>query len=217
MSGDYGSMQTRIADELGRNDLAASLLNATVTPIQNAIQSAITQYEHERFWFNEARATTSTVAPVSGVGTSAYALPTDVVEIDTLSVTRNDTRTWLDEMPWTGIDALLGTTTSFGQPLYYAVYQQEFWLYPIPDAAYTLTLSYVKKLSTLSASTDTNAWMVEGEPLIRTRAKVLLLIETIKDPDGAGSLEALEQDILQRLRSRSGKLIATGHIRPFEF
>jgi hypothetical protein len=217
MANDLGTMVTRIGEELGRSDLATSVLNPTVSPIQNAIQSAILQYEHERFFFNEARATASTTAPVAGVGTSAYALPTDCLELDTLSITSNGSRYELDVGRWSDVDAWIGITTGFGLPRLYAIYEDQLWVYPVPDAVYTMTLAYLKKLSALSATTDTNAWMVEAEALIRTRAKVLLLLETIKDPETAGSLEALEQDILQRLRSRSSKLSSTGRIRPTEF
>jgi hypothetical protein len=213
----YLQLQTRICDELGRNDLLTSTLNSSVSPVQNAILSAIFQYEPERFWFNQTRATASTTAPVASVGTPNYALPTDCLELDTVSVTVNGNRYPLEQVPWPTIDDLTGVTVGFGRPLMFAVYQQQLWIYPEPDAAYTLTLSYLQKLTTLSASSDTNAWTTHAEGLIRTRAKVLLYLETIKDPDKAASLEALEQDLLTKLRARSAKYVSTGHVKPTEF
>jgi hypothetical protein len=217
MVATFGDMQTRISDDLGRNDLLTSTLNGTVSPIANAIQSAIKHYESERFWFNEARATASTTAPVASVGTPNYALPTDCIEFDSLSLTVNGTRYALEQAPWSDIDELVGITAGFGAPNLYALYADQIWLYPVPDAVYTLTLSYLKSLSALSANSDTNAWVVEAEALIRTRAKVLLMLEVTKDPEGAAGLEALEQDLLTRLRSRTGRIVGTGHVRPTEF
>jgi hypothetical protein len=213
----YLQLQTRICDELGRNDLLVSTLNASVSPVQNAILSAIDQYAHERFWFNTARATATTTAPVASVGTPNYALPTDCLELDTVSVTVNGARYPMQAVPWPTIDDLTGVTVGFGKPLMYAVYDEQIWLYPEPDAAYTLTLSYLQELTALSASSDTNAWTTDAEGLIRTRAKVLLYLETVKNPEAAASLEALEQDLLQKLRAKTGKLISTGRIRPTEF
>lgn len=217
MAGDFGTMQTNICDELGRNDLLTSTLNPSVSPVANAIQRAIRYYESERLWFNEARAVSTTTAPVSGVGTPNYALPSNLIELDNIEITVNSRRYDLDAAPWDTVNALIGASASFDRPRLHATYQQQFWLYPVPDAAYVLTISYLKTLSTLSVSADTNAWMVEGAALIRTRAKVLLLLETIKAPEQAASLEALEQDLLTRLRARTGRIVGTGHVRPSQF
>lgn len=62
----YGDMQARIADELARTDLAAE--------IQNEIQTAISYYENERFWFNEGQWTFNTVN-----AQELYALPVQFV------------------------------------------------------------------------------------------------------------------------------------------
>lgn len=213
----FGIMATNISDELGRNDLLTSTLNPTVSPVANAIQRAIKYYESERLFFNEARAVSTTTAPVSNVGTPNYALPSNLIELDNIEVTVNSKRYDLDVKPWDTINALIGVSASFDRPRLYALYQQQFWLYPVPDAAYVLTVSYLKTLSTLSVSGDTNAWMVEGEALIRTRAKVLLLLETIKAPEQAAPLEALEQDLLTRLRARTGRIVGTGHVQATQF
>src|ERR1700741_1945577 len=56
ISDTYGGLQNRIADELGaRTDLLTPLAgsNLTLSPIQNAIQSAIAKWEREPFYFNE--------------------------------------------------------------------------------------------------------------------------------------------------------------------
>src|ERR1700686_4097879 len=55
---DYGTMQNRIADELGgRADLLANSPGMTSSPIQLAIQDAISYFTDDRFYFNELRQT----------------------------------------------------------------------------------------------------------------------------------------------------------------
>jgi hypothetical protein len=56
ISANYITLQQQIADELGdRQDLLTPLSDSSLTlsPIQNAIQSAISTWEREPFYFNE--------------------------------------------------------------------------------------------------------------------------------------------------------------------
>lgn len=56
ISADYITLQRRIADDLGdRQDLLAPLAGSalTLSPIQAAIQSAVSKWERESFYFNE--------------------------------------------------------------------------------------------------------------------------------------------------------------------
>lgn len=56
--GTYGHMQARIADEV--------LGGATTTQIQGAIQDAISDYQDQRFWFNECRFDQAPLTDASG-------------------------------------------------------------------------------------------------------------------------------------------------------
>jgi len=47
-------------------------------------------------------------------------------------------------------------TTETGTPTHYYVWQDAFYLFPIPDKAYTLNLKYFSYLTDLSTGTDTN-------------------------------------------------------------
>lgn len=204
MSGDFGTMQNRIADELARSDLTAQ--------IQNAIQSAILFHESERFWFNEGESTAATAA-----GTQAYAVPSDFLEADQLTVTVSGSRTPLCLRPWAWMRAVSQTTTSTGRPTDWSYYADQLWLYPVPDSSYTLTLSYLKRLSALSGAGDSNAWMTEGEELIRTRAKSDLFAHVIRDFDEALAMKQLEQDALAKLRAKAGAKLSTGRLLPTGF
>ena len=58
-----------------------------------------------------------------------------------------------------------GTVT--GEPEQYSRYADKIRLYPIPAAVYTMSMSYIYKLTELAQDADTNAWMTECEELIR--------------------------------------------------
>ena len=198
----YGTMQTRIADELARSDLTSQ--------IKLAIQSAIAHYSGKRFWFNEAQATAST-----SDGTEYYAVPNDFQSIDSLRITVNGTTYTLESQPWVWMDEAQSNSAYKGQPIYYAIYAQQFRLYPIPDAVYTLKLSYQKALGSLSADGDTNAWMVEGERLIRMRAKWDLFSNVIRtEPDEEAKCKAAENDELAELQGRTVSQLSVGRIIP---
>ena len=74
---DYGTMQTRISNELSRGNLSSE--------IQNAIISALRFYKRNMFRFNSARATATTTADIE-----YYGLPDDFIELDTMTLTQNN-------------------------------------------------------------------------------------------------------------------------------
>lgn len=205
----YGGMIARIADEIARPELAAR--------IPEAIQSAIRYYEASRFWFNEGESTASTI-----IGQPNYAMPDDFVEADILTLTEadQDYRYILKRRPWhwyRGNDVNTDTTSRPGNWAYYA---DQIWLYPRPDQVYTLTISFLQRLATLSDYSDTNDWMTHGEELIRARAKKSLFayrLEQEDDPAKAGMFERkviacdqLETRSFKNLRAKSEAKIASG-------
>ncbi len=159
----YGIMQDRIANEVARSNLASE--------IRDAIQSAIRHYQGERFWFNENTATFLTVAGQEYYGAPAHADIPNIVEMDAAKVTVNGIDSPLAPRDFAYLDAVRGSTAHRGAPTDYAIYNQQIRLYPVPDAVYTCTAAYVRLLGTVSQTASANAWFVEGEELIRSRAK----------------------------------------------
>ncbi len=196
---DLGTMIARINDELANPSVAAR--------IPNAVQAAIRFYESQRFWFTEGESTASTV-----VSQQPYAMPTDFLEADYLTVTRSGIRYPLKRRPWSwlrrqDIDGNLETL-----PKNWSYFADQMWLYPIPDQVYTLTLSYLKRLAALVNFADTNEWMIGGEELIRTRAEWDLMFHTAKDYQAAAMLAVAVDDALDNLRGKSEQKIATGRL-----
>lgn len=155
----YETIKTTIANDINRTDLSAE--------ISRAVQASIKFYENERFWFNETRA-----IAVTTDGTEYYDLPSSAVAIDSFTITINNNEYPLEAVGYLQIEqTYVPSTTYTGHPQIYALYDQKFRLYPIPDDSYTCRVSYVEQLSALSASSDANAWTETGaEEMIRYRA-----------------------------------------------
>ena len=197
----YQIMRARIADELARDDLTSQ--------IQDAIKSAIAFYQNETFWFNQALDTSTSTVTAS----QSYNLPSDFLFSSMLESTESSTRSEVEPVSWRRFREL-DNNSDQGSPLYYTLFGDGYRLWPTPDKTYSMELSYTKMLATLSASTDTNAWMTHGEMLIRGRAKADLLTNVIRDFDEAAAMKLLELEALRRLRGRhTGRVIGTGRLR----
>ena len=155
----YVTMRTRIADELLDS---GALTNAQ---INNAILTAIKHYERKEWWFNQKVGTFSTVAAQELYTSSDLADIPKMVLIQSMLIGASSTT----KKPLTNLDNKniedLQDGSVTGEPEYYARYADKIRLYPIPSAVYTVTASYIYKLTALSADGDTNAWTDECEEL----------------------------------------------------
>lgn len=181
----FGVMQARIADEIARTDLT--------TQIKDAIKTAIKKYERRRYYFNQKVDTTfSTVADQEYYGSAALADIPDIAEIDSATVTLTGVKSPLDEFDHSLIDSLQNGQVT-GTPEAYSYAAQKIRLYPIPSGVMTITLSYIYRFATLSLDADTNAWMTDGEELIRCAAKAELYEHTIRNAGAADRMRALAE------------------------
>lgn len=200
---DYGTMQARIADELTRTGLTAQ--------IKTAILSSIDYYKRQSFRFNQTRATTTLVA-----SQEYYGLPSDFIEMDTAVIVDGTSKFLMDERSHYWIDDHLFSTSYTGRPYVLAVQADQFRVYPAPDSSsYSVILTYTRKLTTPSASTDSTAWFTDGEELIRLRAKGDLLANIIRGPEAfqeAQFLRAREEEVLRGLRIAYKRSISSGRI-----
>lgn len=204
---DLATLKSRIASDLRRSDLT--------TDIAYAIADAVAEYQGRRFAFNQTRDTFLTVA-----GTDFYVsgedpedIPDDIAELDTVSITvSGDTRP-VYPASHALLERLISNTTSRGQPSAYAWYQNKLRLYPVPDAAYTITLSYLQKIDAPSSDGDSNAWTTEAETLIRACAKKILCRDVLRNQERAALAEAAEATVFRRLK-REARQLETGDLQP---
>ena len=213
----FATMKLRIVDETVRDDLTATQLN-------NAINDAIRQWEGERFVFNEKRYQILTVADQEYYDLAGPTLLTSagaavetgelLLELDDITATVNSqpyrlnqrTQRWFNEH---------SLTTYTGQPNDYTIYGNQLRIFPVPDAVYTLDLSGMGRLgpNPLSADVHTNAWMTEGEALIRHHAKMLIYRDVLRDNEGAGLAVEGMKEAEHHLKRKMAAKAYTGRIK----
>lgn len=191
----YLDMRTRIADELNRTDLTAQ--------ISKAVLSAIAKHERQRFYFNQKTATFATVADQEYYAAAAHADIPTLVTIMAATVTNSGVKSPLRVVPFDAIDDEQDGSIK-GAPTVLAYFAQQVRLYPIPDAAYTVTMAYHYRLTTLSADADTNAWTNDAEELIRRAAKRIIHTDIERDLEAATVAAQAEAEALDTLDPGDG-------------
>lgn len=212
----YITMINRISNEVGGVSTASTTTSPTLAEIKAAILSAIDNYTRMPFYFLQSRSSTfSTVASQEYYGAADLAAIPDISQIDALTITVNSTLTPLERRSFDYIDARNSTSTITGRPADYCYYAKQIRLSPIPDDAYTVRIAGYIRLAELSADADTNAWLTDGERLIRHRASYDLWSSVLSDDSRAATARQNEMSALRELimegnmRSTSGRVRAT--------
>lgn len=179
----YGDMQSRIADELIASDLT--------TQIQRAIQTAIKRYERRKLYFNQGIYTWTLTGAQEFYGAAAQANIPNLITIMYMGGLFGGSWTTINIGDAAQMDsAQTGYITSF--PTYAAYISEQLRFFPIPDQAYSVKYAIHYRLTALSVDADTNAWMDDGEELIRQETKFIMATDVLYD-DG----------IAQRARARA--------------
>lgn len=186
-------MKARIASELRRSDLTSQ--------IASAITTAIEAYQHERFGFSESRELTfDTVASQEFYTASDDADIGLIKKIDHVHV-------YVGDMPYEmcpetpeRIELLSTNGTASGTPLSYCWFAKKFRVYPIPSEAYTIRITGTFKVAAPATDEETdNDWMLEGERLIRSRAKYEIALHVLRDMDLAQAMTTAIQEAKNQL------------------
>lgn len=176
-----GEVQDRINnDYLNRTDLTAET--------KRAIAGAVRFYERQRFWFNETVTTMVTVA-----GNGEIAVPANFLVLDELEYRAG---------PWSLIQTDMGDLrhlrhgTASGQPTHFAIFRDQFQLFPIPNTSYSLSVSYIKQLAIIEQTTGTattNAWYSACEDLIVYHATKTMWANVLRNTEEALKYAELER------------------------
>jgi hypothetical protein len=200
-----GDMKARIADELVRSDLAPQ--------IALAIDDAITEAAGNRFWFNEVRGLSLPLVLGQEYYTSdEYAALT---EIDAVYFYVGSQRRPVYVTGNLEMDQLAEGSVSGGEPYRFSRYGDSLRIYPVPASiTYTLIVDGVSRLPQLTDDADTNAWMNEGERLVRAIAKRTLFLDVMRDidQDEIDRQQALVQNYTRELLGKSYDRSATGQM-----
>lgn len=206
----FGTIKQRVADEMKRGEITASS-----TAVQTSVLDAIKFYEKRTMWFNEAVDTSQvTVADAATLS----AMPTGLIRINSFKVTVSGSDVVIDPMNYNTMDAIDSKVTT-GRPDYYAIYGDKIRLYPTPNASYTCTISFIKRLPEISASATTNAtnaWVNECEGMIRKRAKGELFQNELRNYNEASYwFGESEKEYNELNRQNVGR--RSGYIKPTQF
>ena len=105
-------------------------------------------------------------------------------------------------------------SVSGGEPTSWAYHQDRIWLWPKPNAVYSLILWYTQRLTTLSANGDNNGWTNYGEPVIRNRAKWDLFNNYMRAPKLALMAKQQEVEAFMQLETEMAQRNTTGRLKP---
>ena len=202
----YGGTVDLIITELARSDSSITAV------VEREVLKAIEHYAPTRFWFNEARGS------FTASNTMFYALSALTVsflEIDQMTVTINSGVVELEKATHQELNRI-DVSAFTGPPSRWAIWAEQIRLYPRPASgtSYQVDVDGTKRLATLSASTDTNAWTTEGLDLISAHVQKNLWAKKFKDPAQAQVFQVAETEALNRLLGRTERLGSTGRIRP---
>ncbi len=202
-------MRSRIADDMMRSDLS--------TQIDLAINRAIEYYYNDGgFWFDETTGTFATIVGQETYGT-ADGLPSDIGEIDFVRITLSSTNKpelLPRSYPWIQKNNI---GSAQGVPSDYAWYQNKIYLYLIPNAVNTVTLSYRKTYAVLSADPDTNNYTTYAQDLIEARAQWWLYDRVLFDDARAATMKKHEEDAYRVLMNRDEALTSNGEVEATGF
>lgn len=218
MADTLGDLKERIAREMTRDDLA--------TEIAEAITDAINLWSPRRFDFNEKRVKRNTVA-----NTEYYALgsgwtymddsSTDggyPMKVDSITLLYDQQPYPLSERTHAWIDTNQSPAATYtGQPDSYGTYDRWLRLYPIPDAAYQLTLSGLFYAESLSSDADSNMWTqaINGEAIVRHQVKSMIYRDLLRDDNGAARSQQALLEVIASREKRNELTASVGRIAPW--
>ena len=185
----YADLKTRIADELTRDDMGSG--GEAESALVRAIATAVAQTANEEFWFSHASGTVTTTGAANSV-----AMPAGVRIAETVT---DQYGCDLIRLP---IDAMDGRIET-GLPTAWAQDGDNIRLWPIPDAAYALSVYGTAEVSAPALDADDNIWTNEAADLIAARAKVILCRFPLRDADGVAAARDEERDALLSLRAET--------------
>ncbi len=199
-------LQDVIASETRFVDRAADLKADEVTQIRLHINEAIKAHQKDAFWFNQQLWERETEA-----GKEFYAIPAEYVAGLTVSI--EDPRRKLKSVSNDTMEGLRPRGNDI--PAFFALFANQYRLFPIPDAIYTLRLWGVRSYEPLVADDDTNPWLEYAFELVREAAKARVFYSMLHDPENAAVAQtnsiAARSDLMAETRRRQPQQ----EIRPF--
>lgn len=198
-----------IADLLSRTDLT--------TQIGRAVNRAILFYSETEFYFNQNVWGFKLPSGVERISFASASI-SDVSHIQLVNIIKSSSYNWIakpvpiSEIRHINTTGLLNT----GEPYLYAVYWDALYFYAVPNITYSVDIYGLIRPQALSASGDTNSFLVQAEDLIENRATWDLYSRILKDPENAAVAKQNELDALSRLQSKTTTLQSSRSLMPHD-
>ncbi len=205
----FGLIKQRVSDEMKRGELSVS-----ATAVGQSVIDAIKHFEKKRFWFNTGLDTVVTAADTPTIGSAIVG----ILQIDSMKAVIGNRDYPLTKMSYAEMERIDSGQWA-GYPEYYAFYNDKIRLYPIPNAVYSIKVSYLKTITDVSldaTAAATNEWVDDCEAMIRKRAKGELFQNELRNHNEASIMFAAAQDeYIELKRTTDGR--QAGHVVPTKF
>ena len=199
---NLGQLQSRIARRLG--------VEGQGLEIREELEGAIESYSGEPFWWLQGVTTGLELTAQQ----ANYNLPTDFLDLHTVTVNSTGEDLPLDPVDWERYRWLNTNEVQFqSQPSKYSLYNGQIWFYPTPAQAYPYTLYYRKRFAELSTPTATNDWITYGWRLLFNH----VCGELAADSGAVLRFQAAAARELNELRSKSEARATVGQWRARDF
>ncbi len=200
------TMTDRITREVQRDGLTAD--------IRDAIRSAIQWHRNDRFDFNVTSATAQLAT-----GDVTLALPTGLMDMERLELSATGmSATEVKQRPWQEVqNAANAAGSAQARPSIFAIYNELIWFDSPVDKVYEATSYFLQDLPEISASAtggEANAWMTDGELVIRNRAKQFLYEDRLGNFRKSLQSEKAANKSFHKLKR---EMPTTDHVTPTRF
>lgn len=209
-------------------DASVSANAPNANAIRNAITTAISEYQKERFRFSDINPgvpTSFVTVPGQSVYTvAANAQIASMYFIEYINIVIGATLQELGRVTPERQHLNIQTNNQNGFPSSFAYEGNSLILYPVPDIVYTLYIGGHLFVAAPATDAETgNPWMTTAELLIRCRAKYELSLHVTRNYDMAGKMSPDPQEngatyrAWKSLKGSGNKITGTGKIRPMRF
>jgi hypothetical protein len=195
---DYASLQTALANLLGRGDLT-SHIPGFIQDLEAELK------DDERVRKHADRGTLN----VSGDG---VLLPTDMMELESWY---HDNDTYRGAIETVGVDAIPQLKQQYGAtgvPLYAAIVDGRARFAPTPDATYATKMTYWRTITALSDANTTN-WLLLDRPDIYKYGAARFSAPFLKEDERLPTWDALYQRALDQLSDATQRAQFGGPLR----
>jgi hypothetical protein len=177
------------------------------TQIGRAVNRAIHYYSNTEFYFNQNVWGFKLPSGVESI-TFASASISDASHIQLVNIIKTSSYNWVaTPVPLSEIRDMNTTGLSnTGEPYLYAVFKDSLYFYAVPNVTYSVDVYGLIRMQALSASGDTNSFLVQAEDLIENRAAWDLYSRILKDPDNAAVAKQNELEALSTLQGKTTTL-----------